>query len=147
VRRFSFRLENILKYRNHMEKKAQKDLLDARNEYLERENEVEGLASKRIDSITKCRNEAIRGVNVPIYKLYQVFLQKLDHDLEQAHMRLQKGKEKVEARAEILKGESIKKRALETLKDLQLRNFTKDMEQEEQKSMDEMIAIRKGGEK
>ncbi|MCD4717922.1 MAG: flagellar export protein FliJ [Desulfobacterales bacterium] len=145
MKRFSFRLENILKYRNYMEKRAQMALLDVRNEYMRRENRVKELATIRTGRIIKCRDEATRGLDVPVYKIHQAFLQKLDHDLAIAHMDLQEGKQQVKIQEKILKGESIKKRSLETLKDLQLKNYIKNLEQEDQKFMDEMVTMRKGG--
>jgi flagellar protein FliJ len=145
MKRFSFRLENILKYRNYMEKRAQMALLDVRNEYMGRENRVKKLVTKRTESIIKCRDEATKGLDVPVYKIHQAFMQKLDHDLAIAHMDLQEGKQKVKVQEKILKKESIKKRSLETLKDLQLTNYIKKLGQEDQKFMDEMLTIRKGG--
>lgn len=145
MNRFSFRLENILKYRNYMEKRAQMALLDVRNKYMERENRVKKLATIRTESIIKCRDEAARGLDVPVYKIHQAFLNKLDHDLAIAHMDLREGKQKLKTQEKILKRESIKKRSLETLKDLQLKNYIKILEQEDQKFMDEMVTIRKRG--
>ena len=145
MKQFSFRLDSILKYRNYIEKKARMTLRDVRNEYMGRENKVKSLGIKRIESIIKCRDEVMRGLNVPMYKIHQAFLLKLDHDLERADMELQEGEKKVKAHEEILKGESIKKKALETLKDLQLKGYMKELGQEEQKFMDEMVMIRREG--
>jgi flagellar FliJ protein len=144
MKRFSFRLENILKYRNHMEKRARMALLDVRNEYMGRKNRVKKLATKRTENIITCRDEATRGLDVPMYKIHQAFQQKLDHDLAIANMDLQEGKQKVKVQEKILQGESIKKMSLEALKDLQLKNYIKKLEQEEQTFMDEMVTIRKG---
>jgi len=145
MKRFSFRLESVLKYRNYMEKRAQMALLNIRNEYTVKENRVKELVTKKTESIIKCRDEATRGLNVPMYKIHQAFQQKLDHDLAIAHIDLQEGKQKVKAQEINLKRESIKKKSLETLKDLQLKNYINKLEQEEQKFMDEMVTIRKGG--
>lgn len=144
MKRFSFRLDNILNYRNYLEKKAQRDLFDVRNQCMERENRVKRLAGKRIESVIQCRDEAMKGLDVSMYKIYQAFLQKLDHDLERAQMDLQEEEKKVKAQEKILKAESIKKKALEILKDLQLKDYMKRLEQEEQKYMDEMVIIRRG---
>jgi flagellar export protein FliJ len=127
-----------------MEKKAQRDLSAVRNESMAAEEKVKKLAGKRLENLTECRDETIRGLNVPRYQIYQTFLRKLDLDLENAQMGLRKEKEKVKAQEKILKRESIKKRALESLKDLHSQNFKKKMEQEEQNFLDEMVTIRKG---
>jgi flagellar biosynthesis chaperone FliJ len=59
-------------------------------------------------------------------------------------MDLQEEEKKVKAQEKILKMEFIKKKALEILKDIQLKDYMKRLEQEEQKYMDEMVIIRRG---
>ncbi len=145
MKRFSFRLENILKYRNYMEQRAQMALLDVRNEFMRIENRVKRLATERTEVRLKCRDEVTKGLDVPMYKIHQAFLQKLDHDIVIAHEAIQEAGDKVKAQEKILKGESIKKRSLETLKDLRRTNYIKELEQEEQRFMDEMVIIKRGG--
>ena len=53
MKRFSFRLDNILIYRDYLEKKAQRDLLDARNKYKEMKSKVKKLTRKRIANAIK----------------------------------------------------------------------------------------------
>ncbi|HUU39957.1 MAG TPA: flagellar FliJ family protein, partial [Desulfatiglandales bacterium] len=43
-----------------------------------------------------------------------------------------------------LKKESIKKKSLETLKDLQQNRYIRSMEKEEQKALDELAVLRRG---
>jgi len=142
---FSFRLDSILNYRNYLEKRAQIDVFSSRNEYIGREREIKRLSKKRMEIARGCRDEGFRGIDVPLYKIYRSFLQKLNHDLEGAHISLKKAEEQVKAKEAVLRKESIKKKTLEALKDLQLKRYLKRSEREEQKVMDELVIIRKGG--
>ena len=144
MRPFSFRLDSILNYRDFLEKRAQRDLFSARNEYIERVKAVKRLAQERVEIATRCRDEGFRGIDVPLYQIYISFLQGLDHDIEGAHISLKKGEEKVKAQEAVLKKESIKKKMLELLKDLQLKRYLERLEREEQKEMDELVIIRRG---
>jgi len=144
MKRFSFRLNSILNYRGYLERRAQRDLFNVRNEYMEREKTVKRLAEKRREIARKRSDEGFRGIDVSLYQIYRSFLQKLDQDLENAHMSVKEGKEKVEAQQAVLKKESIKKRTLEILRDLQLRKHLEGLEREEQKVLDELVIIRKG---
>ncbi|UCH00544.1 MAG: flagellar export protein FliJ [Deltaproteobacteria bacterium] len=141
---FSFRLDSILNYRDYLEKRAQRDLFNARNEYMERVKAVKRLAKERVEIARRCRDEGFRGIDVPLYQIYISFLQRLEHDIERAHMSLKKGEEKVKAQEAVLKKESIKKKTLELLKDLQLKRRLERLEREEQKQMDELVIIRRG---
>ena len=145
MRRFSFRLDRILNYRKYLKKKAQRDLFHARNEFRSRERTIERLSRKRMEIARKCDDEGLKGIDVFQYQIYKSFLQKLSHDLEEAHINLKKDAQKVEAQEAVLKEESIKKKSLETLKDLQLDKYMRRLEREEQKVMDELVITKRRG--
>ncbi|MDY7037231.1 MAG: flagellar export protein FliJ [Thermodesulfobacteriota bacterium] len=142
---FSFRLESVLNYRNYMLKSAQNDLFNARNEYERKEKEVERLAGKRMEVASQCSNEELKGIDVSLHRIYRTFLKKLDHHLEKAQMELKIKEKKVKDKEEVLKERSIKKKALESLKDLQLQKHRRELEREEQKVMDELAVLNEGG--
>ena len=141
MKKFSFRLDRLLNYRQYLEKQAQKNLYNARNEALRREKTLERLVQGRIETDRQCRAEGAKGVDVPWYRIYQSFLQKADHDLETARIRLQKGEENVRAKMAILEQRSVKKKTLEVLKDMQYQKYLKQLGKEEQKIMDETAVM------
>jgi len=142
---FSFRLDSILNYRNYLEKRAQRNLVNAINEYIGWEREIDRLSKRRIEIARKCSDEGFRGMDVPKYHMYRSFLQKVNDDLERANMCLKRTEEKIKEKKAVLKGESIKKKTLETLKDLQLKKYMHRLETEEQKTIDELVIMRKEG--
>jgi len=143
MKRFSFRLDSILNYRNYLEKRAQRDLFNARHEHIETEKEIERLGNKRMETARECSDEGLRGMDVPLYQVYRSFLLKLNYDLERAHMGLKKAEEKIKEKKAVLKEKSIKKKTLEVLKDLQLKKYMQRLEKEEQKVMDELAIMRR----
>ena len=140
---FNFRLERILDYRKYIEKKAQGDLFNAKNECMKKEEEIQRLSMKRTEIANECSDEGFRGMVVPMYQIYQVFRQKLDHDLERIHISLKEGEEKVMEQEAVLKREVIKKKTLEVLKDLQHKTYRETLDREEQKILDEIVIIRR----
>ncbi len=142
---FSFRLDSILSYRDYLEKRARKDLFNARNEYIGKEREIKRLVKKRMEISKRCSDEGSRGIDVRLYQIYRSFLQSLNHDLERTHISLKKAGEKVKTQEAVLKKESIKKKMLVVLKDLQLKKYMQRLVRKEQKVMDELVIIRKGG--
>ena len=147
MKTFSFRLDSILRYREYLEKKAMKNLFDARYEYQGLEREIERLAKKRSDTAGKCVDEGREGMDVSKYQAYLLYRQKLNHDLNEAGKRLAGADEKIKARKNMLKKESIKKKTLELFKDLQLEKYLKRVEKEEQKFLDDLVVVRRGGKK
>jgi flagellar export protein FliJ len=141
---FTFRLDKILGYRKHLNKIAQIDLFNAKNECIRREKEVKRLYEKRKEIAKSCGEEGIKGIDVPRYKIYQAYLYKIMHDLELAHTCLKKEKENVTAKKTILANESIKKKTLEALKDSQYYKYLELSEREDQKTLDEIVITGKG---
>ena len=141
---FNFRLDRVLSYRKYLEKKAQQDLFCARNEYIKKGKEIKKLAKQRKEIANKCGHEEFRGIYVPMYRIYQAFIRNIEYDLEKAHISLKKREERVMEQEEVLKKESIKKKTLETLKDLQHKKYIETSAREEQKVLDEIVITRGG---
>jgi flagellar FliJ protein len=141
---YTFRLNKILDYRKYLRKRAQIDVFNARNECQKREKEVIKLVEKRSKISEECSEEEVKGMFVPVYNLFTAFMQKIDDDLKEAHLRLSAGKDKVMMKEAILKQASIKKKTLETLKDLQYKKYMETLGREEQKVLDEIVITGKG---
>ena len=141
---YSFRLNKILDYRKYLRKRAQIDVFNARNECQKMEKEVLRLVEQKAEISEERSKEEEKGMSVPEYQIFQAFLQKLGHDLKEAHLRLDEEKENVMVKEAILKQASIKKKTLETLKDFQYKKYMEAMRREEQKILDEIVLTGKG---
>jgi flagellar export protein FliJ len=141
---YSFRLNKILDYRKYLRKRAQIDVFTARNECMKREKEVLKLVEKKEGISEECSEKETKGMSVPVYQIFKTFMNKIDCDLEDAHLRFNEGKEKVTVKEAILKQASIKKKTLETLNDLQYRKYMETLGREEQKILDEIVITGKG---
>jgi len=136
---FNFRLDKILDYRSYLMKRAQVDLSNARYECERRIKEIGRLAQQRTEVAKQCNDEGIKGMDVARYQIFQAFLQALESDLEKTHIRLQEGQEQVREKEAVLKKASIKKKALESLKDMQHKKYMESSEREAQKVLDEIV--------
>ena len=138
MRKFSFRLDRLLNYRKYLEKQAQKNLFHARHEALKREEALKQLVEERIETQKKYHEETSEGIDVSWYRIYQSFFRKSDHDLAMAHIRLQKGTERVKVKRADLEKKTVKKKTLEVLKEMQYRRYLHHLGEQEQKIMDEL---------
>ena len=141
MKKFSFRLDRLLNYRKYLEKQAQKNLFNAKNEASKRENALERLVQGRIETERQCCEEKAKGMGVPWYRIYQSFLEKSDHDVEMARNSLQKGAARVKAKVAILEKKSVRKKTLEVLKEMQYQKYLLQLGKEEQKAMDELAVM------
>ena len=141
---YSFRLNKILDYRKYLTKRAQIDVFNARNECKKREKKVIKLVEQKSEILEECNEEETKGMCVPVYRIFKTFLQKIDYDLEEAHLRLNEEKENVIVKEAMLKQASINKKTMETLKDLQYKKYIENLGREEQKILDEIVITGKG---
>jgi len=141
---YAFRLNKILDYRKYLRKRAQINVFNARNECQKREREVLRLAEQMAEISEECSEEETKGMSVPTYMIFQAFMQKINYDFKEAHLKLNEEKEKVMVEEAILKQASIKKKTLEILKDLQHKKYTETQGREEQKILDEIVISGKG---
>ena len=145
MKRFSFRLDSILGYRRYQEKRAQRDLFNARHEQAQRKQAAEQLAEKRIEMAEACTEEGFKGIDVSRYHLYKAFLRNLSKDLDKAHLELRAGDEEIQAKNSALTRRSVEKKSLEVLRDFKAKAYKLSIDQEEQKAMDELVILRKDG--
>jgi flagellar export protein FliJ len=141
VKPFFFRLDRIRRYRGYLEKKAQGDLAKARNEQRELEKEVNRLASERMELAKRCSDKVSTGMYVPLYMMYGSLLERLRSELEYAHGALKKAEDTVSSREAALLKESIKRKALETLRDVRYKRYTENLERDGQKLLDELVIL------
>jgi len=143
MKRFSFRLDSVLGYRRYQEKRAQRDLVNARHEQAQRNRAAKQLADKRIEAAEACTEEGFEGIDVPRYHLYKSFLGRLNKDIQKADLKLRQGEEEIQVKQSVLTRRSVEKKSLEVLRDLKVKAHNLGSAQEEQKAMDELVILRK----
>lgn len=116
--------------------------MDAINEYHKEENSIKMIVAKRIELADECSGEKEKGMDVARYRLYYHFFRKLNDEQEAGGLALKKTEEKVQTHRMLLTKESIKKKTLETLKEVQHVRYLELSGKEEQKKMDETAIIR-----
>ncbi len=143
MKSFNFRLDSILSYRDYLEKRAQIELFKANQELLKKKDDVKQLNKKRLEIAKKCNSEESNGVEVHRYQMYKSFLKVIDLQIENTFAEVKNAEESVRQKKGILKKESIRKKTLQSLKDLQFEQYKMEYEKEEQKIIDELVLIRR----
>jgi len=143
MKSFAFRLDRILSYRKYLEKLAHADLIKVKNEFLKIEKQVQRITENKIEITERCSNAGLKGISVPEYQIYQAFLEKIDHDLKEERSCLQAAREEVARHGILLREKLIKKKTIETLRDLQHKKYLDTSAREQQKVLDEMVIIGK----
>jgi len=139
--RYRFRLEPILRLRELQEEEAQKKLLRIRQEREAIEQELELLKHERKEAIRK-RNEAIEKGEIENIETWRLYILGLENKINKTTLKLQrKLAEEEKAREEFLERRKEKKSLLK-LKEKKKREFIKELDTQERKTIDE-VAERK----
>lgn len=142
--RFVFRLEKVLRYREHLEKNARQKLRRAREVCASKERALMEVNVKRNLAAKRCAGEEDQGIEVATYHLYRTFIEHLSGELEAASQRLQGAKEEVRAMEKAWLIASSNKKSLENLRERQCLSHKETQEREDQKLLDELVILRRG---
>jgi flagellar export protein FliJ len=140
---FSFRLEKVLRYRAHLERKVRLQLCEAVTRMKEQETLVKHVGGQRLEAAQGLADERSRGISVYRDQIHTAFLRRLTEQVAEAHRELEKSTERLELLKTLLTVAATKKKSLESLRDEQFRRFTEAADKMEQKLLDELVVIRR----
>jgi flagellar export protein FliJ len=144
MKAFSFRLESVLNYRKFLEKKAMMQLMGEKKLYAEVETSISHFKSKKSEVAKLCHLAGSKGVNASQYQTYKSYLEKLRDDIEKATIELKEKEKDIKEQEMVLKSETVKKKALETLRNRHFEEHISMAEKAEQKYMDEVVILQRG---
>ncbi|RKY03911.1 flagellar export protein FliJ [Candidatus Poribacteria bacterium] len=138
MRRFSFRLEPVLRYRRMIEEMRKMELAAARAEYDLARARLEEVVRRREELEGVLRRREAEGLSAAEAQLYLGYLAAL-RDLEAARREeLKRAEEKLEMARNRLLSSRRDRRAVEILRERELERFKAEMRREELKLIDEV---------
>lgn len=140
---FSFRLEKVLRYRAHLEKKVRLKLCEAVNRMKEQEALIVQLGNQRLEAAQGLADERSKGIPGYRDQIHTSFLRRLTERMTEAQRELEKSRERLLVLKTLLTLATVKKKSLESLREEQLRGFTETCEKMEQKLLDDLVVIRR----
>ena len=143
MKRFRFKLDPLIKVREHREKTAQLAFAEAKRETAAQEEEMARMRAE-LEQRTAAFDAAVaRGLSAGQFRLYAEFLEGMELDLQEGELRHQELLKAEEEKRQELGRKSVEKRILESLKERKKDLYYKEMRQEEQKGADDMTVLRK----
>ncbi|ETR74188.1 MAG: flagellar FliJ protein [Candidatus Magnetoglobus multicellularis str. Araruama] len=143
MKKFKFRLAAVLRYRKYLEQNAQLELVKAKNAVIEKRNLIERLKQNRLKAILELKDREDKGVSVGRHRFYTNYITGTDAALEEEHKQLLVLEKEMRRHQEIVRKEQIKRKTLEKIEEKQKKEYNAEYIKFEQKSMDEMVVIRR----
>jgi flagellar FliJ protein len=143
MKRFKFRLDPVVRYREYRERIAQIDLARETQALIETRNRISEIEETRRSAASDLDAEQKEGIEVDRYQVFAAYLQGLRDEIDSESGRLIEIGKKLREKQRVVKAETIKKKTLEWIKQNEYSKYLECMNRVEQKAADDLIGLRK----
>lgn len=142
MKKFIFRLDQVLKIRALEERIQQKEFSKVKSQHLNAVKILENIYIDRKETVESLKDHERKGFNQTIYLSHMRYIEKLNLDVD--IQRINIGKIEIELKKEREKLLNIikKRKSLENLKEKKYEEYLYETNAEEQKVMDEIAGSR-----
>ncbi len=142
MKRFSFRLETLLRHRRNLEEKERNELFRLAS-LLHRECEqLERLQGKNHATLLELAGKKIANAEHAEIGWFYAYLDRLRYEMEQCRKSIAKLNKEIEDQKLLVIEASRRRKVLDTLKTRKHREYSALVEKDEQKAVDEIVVVR-----
>lgn len=142
MKRFAFRLQPLLNFRNYKERLARQEVAKAQLDVSNCEKMIQNLKTTLVQSRERLDTIVANGMSAAVFQQYQSYLNGTAAAIESEQIR-KAGLEKIVAeKRDRLKQKTIEKKTMERLKEKQSQTYSREVLMSEQKDLDEINAIK-----
>ena len=147
MKKFKFRLENVLELRTKTLEDRQLEMAAIQVRLNEANNKLDSLEQSRLQAKGDLENILGAGENIEFIRVknYQDYIAKLDDDISIQHKVIADIENELELKQEEVREALKAKKMLEKLKEKEYKAFLKDFEQRESKELDDIALTRYRG--
>jgi flagellar FliJ protein len=142
MRRFQFRLESLLRYREYLEKQVKQEVADVRAEILQCEERIDRYETDQAETTQELEQEVATGIDSKRYKHYTDFIESIEAGIQAENMLLDELQMRLSEKQRQLAQRSVDKKVLEKLKDRRREEYHQEAIRRFQKESDDMIVTR-----
>lgn len=146
MKRFTFRLEALLKYRTFLEQQAMQEMVAVQQLLEESIQKLNALTGERDLALVRFDTEAAQGISGERFRLHTDFIADAELRIKEEEERKKRIVYRLEEKREALRQAQIRKQVLENYKERQKTEYLAEIAQEIQKETDDLIAVRKARE-
>jgi flagellar FliJ protein len=146
MKTFAFRLEPLLRYREHQEAQALQDWSLTRQKLQTCEEKIAEYQTVKRGKEAELDELSAAGMDMESYRIYVDYLAGMEIEIEAEKQRLQQLQKTVAEKQAELARRAVDKKMLENFKDRQKEQYISEMQALEHKDADDMILLRKARE-
>ena len=142
MRLFKFRLEPLLRFREHLAEQAQLTVAKIRSDILVFEDRIASLEKSYARTTEELDQKVGSGIGAKQYKQFTHFLAGIESNIESENMQRKELLKRLEEKQKELKQRMTDKKALENLKSRRREDYYQEMLKLDQKESDDMVILR-----
>ncbi|MEA2060960.1 MAG: flagellar export protein FliJ [Thermodesulfobacteriota bacterium] len=146
MKKFIFRLESLLIYRNHLEYIARQEMAEAYRQVKALEESIFRLKEEFSAAAQQLDTASARGITARMFKEYTDYLNAVERDIAAETDRKKTLEKALWKSQDRLREKSVDRKAIERLKEKQKKQYVDEFLKVEQKSLDEVMALKKARE-
>lgn len=139
MKRFAFRLQRVLDYRQSLKKESERELLEKNNHLNECEKQLDEIISEQDKCMVRDENVLMSGAEVVLQGDYK---HKLQEALVQQRLLVLEAIDAVQSARDLYIRRSMEQEVLDNLRQRKVDEYRQDKRRHEQKDMDELVVQR-----
>ncbi len=140
--KFRFNLETLLRHREDLEQKERDALLRVNYKYETELRHRDGLVAKFRETMNELAQKQSSNMDPKELNWFHMYLHRLTHEIRESEKRLAVLEKEVQTQKEAVIEASKKKKVLASLKEKKAKEFTVEMDKQEQKEIDDLVVTR-----
>lgn len=142
MKQFKFRLEPLLRFREHLLEQAQQEVARIRSDLLACDARIAVWEKDYAATSRELDQEVSSGIDVKRYQHYTRYLEGIESNLEGENLRRKQLTRRLEEKQRHLHQRSVDKKVLENLKNRRREDFYRNLVQTLHKETDDTLMVR-----
>lgn len=146
MKRFEFKLQSLLNFREYLERLAQQMTAKAHMDIKACEKQIGELKDTYSTASRKLEEDMIKGLDAARFRQHHTFLDRVEKDIKDQLLNKDQLLKILEEKLKNLKKRSIDKKIIEQLKEKKATEYSEEFLKSEQKLQDEISSVTKARE-
>ncbi|MBF0302473.1 MAG: flagellar export protein FliJ [Desulfamplus sp.] len=142
MKKFNFRLQPVLKYREHLENIAKQEYFQASMDVKSAEEQIKQMEQGYQITSDNVEQETRKGIPAQLFRQYNDYLEALENDIilkRKEHEQLQKV---LAVKQQALTKKSVERKVIERLREKKKSEYVEEFMAEDQKRADDMTSLK-----
>ncbi|NVM22125.1 MAG: flagellar export protein FliJ [Desulfobacterales bacterium] len=142
MKRFEFRLDPLVRYRQYRERLALMEVARAKESLVQTKRKIQQIEQTRKDVSMDLDKQQTEGIGMEYFRLYAAYLGGLHRQMESEQELLVEIGKTIRETQKAAEAETVRKKTLEWIKQTEYTRYLQMLGRAEQKEADEIITLR-----